>query len=436
VDLKLRVAEMAKNGLIDRGHASTYLADLEEVNYMDSRRGTRTADWVQKRILTRMRTKLAAAGLDTDALLVCDTEDRSTNVYGQYRQNGVPVKSQVFVTKSLYSSLPYLQNIVVLSPSRTNIFDRVRSINSTDGPILPHEYNKLDGYMVYITGRKKGDREAALAFFQKMRVTLIDMEVLEKKEKASPRSAQVVKPRLKGLAKLAFVTRQNKHYVDTARARSEDSERIAEPEFVLVNNRASSGTDTAFPLFDNESSKALVEVFGEVGGIANTPSQYEVWRKKYPSAYAYITPRVLDYVRNSTAIREYFASAQNKVWEYVSAQRNGQYGLVDTVYKTKELRKYFHIVDERTALDKHYTTLLHQVLSRAQEKEHGLTPLLQEEARGWINCPLKPELTAMLDKCAKSQMLRLLDLHSLDRFIANQETKKKTLQTFFYALNN
>jgi hypothetical protein len=62
--------------------------------------------------------------------------------------------------------------------------------------------------------------------------------------------------------------------------------------------------------------------------------------------------------------------------------------------------------------------------------------VLRNEAKSWIDAPLKPELTAMLDKCAKSQMLRLLDLHSLDRFITNLETRKKTLQTFFYALNN
>lgn len=437
MDVTKRVTKLSAAGYVDRGRVQTFLEDLKGINYTADKQhrsysrygGDRhKTDWLQRRVISKLLIKLAAAGLEQDALLLCDSNDRSLRY--EYSQYPKPVKASIAAPKNLYTCLPYLRNIVVLATSRTDICERVRNLDTDDGPLESNEYQYLDGFLVYIAGRKKGDLEKAQTFFAKSKMTVIDMTELEEVEEKPVKTKDPV-VRLKGLPTLRSVLSMSSKYINTGLARESSAERVLVPEFVTLNQSKNSGVTNELPWFDNASTKALITLFGDVCGLANSSAQYETWKKKFPDAQTYLVPKVMDFVRNSKAIQTYITKSQSKASDYWHELKEFSGYIVPSIYNSPHISKHFGITDERNATEALYYTLL-----MCMYNYWGLDTAVMTEIRGWMDAPLDPKIKGLLDQAADSKMLRIIDLNQFDRLMVDPLTSKKAMQMFFYALKN
>lgn len=418
-DLSKRVLELSKAGLISRGLASTYLKDLMQAkkfsNYTDVSEATQ---WLHRNVLGKLATKLSAAKLNVDSMRVYDLHVGSVhgNVYQLTK----------YAPRNIMCCLPYLQSIVVLTNTIAEIGTRVQYLSNS-----PLKGQHLSAFIVFSLSRKKDIADAERAFWNKSGMTVLDMTKLEAPQE-KPQPKQPAKPRLKGLPALSTMIDPTTHRVSTDNVyRHGETARVTEPLFIL-RNESKGVYRSNLSNFNSETTQVLIDLFGDKVGICNTRTQYENWKEKFPTDYAYLPKAVLDFCSKNQNIKEYLAHAKHNVVAFVDTHDEIEsYAVVNILYKTPFMAKLVGFTDKRTKEERAYCLLLEYIYSN-----WGLDAALNKEIAAFWKCPINPKLEKLVLKAGKSTLIGGIDVSQMIRLMNDPKTKEKATKMFFFALNN
>ena len=364
-DIKLRLIEMSKAGQLDQGLVQTYLRAMEEVQSPYQRYYRENTSWLQKHVIARIAGKLTKANLPIeDHLYVYDPEDSNAVRSGYDRRENSLIPADKVCPKHLFNALPYLRNIVVLVTSTRNLQERIKKHD------VFKEMGDAYGFVVYRTGLKKSTKEGAIAFFNASNMRVVDLTFKQSWE-LDPVNKVPVVPRKKpkvGIACLSSVYTDKGRYIDLMRFTDEDAARIIEPEFIAeVSLRAENSKSNFGYDWCDQSSRYIVELFGDKGGITNK-SDVAV---KYKAAGAkdfkeYVQEKVSAYMITSPTIQEYWAFNINRVRNVHSVDHTS---LLETIYANPALRAEYGLVNNLTDEDKKYIYIWNQMMHRWHRNE-------------------------------------------------------------------
>jgi hypothetical protein len=416
-DLKYRLTEMSKTGLLNRGLVQTFLRALEKVgqsritwNMYDRE----DSDWLQKNVLGRLSNKLMKAGLPVDGLCVLDSNDTHApqGTYGRSVEPIVPVRE--VCPKHLFNTLPYLRNIVVVTTSMTNLWARCQRHEVFE------RLGKDQGFIVYRTGMKLKVKEDALTFFKASGMEVVDMTFKQSWE-IDPTKPTYIAPRKKakiGIPKLSCVLTSHNN-INTAQLQLDVVERIEKPEFVhLVSVRDDTDRGHLGYHWRNGASKIIVDLFGDKGAITNMTNTatkyYEQGAKKLDD---YVYEKVGDYLKTIPTIAEYWAYKPDRVVKAVNM--NSTNDLIELIYDSEVLRKEYKLVNNLTATDKMYLKLYEHII---YESRHNKVPdPIAEATKHLDSIPVHPDNVVLLSKFLNNKLLKVVNSTGLATLIRNQD---------------
>lgn len=415
LDVEYRVRKLVDAGLVDKGLATTYLKAVAETKQKPRYHNHRVpTDWLHRRVLGKLISKLTAAGLP-NKLYIRDYSDHTTESSSDHTvlaRNAVPT--------SIFNLIRYLDNTVVITQSKFNVMDRYQE-----------HFQGKDGFIFYLAGRKKDELEAVQKFFASTKMKVIDLTKIKPKPVNVIPSAKIApKPKKQGLVGMKSVAEPN-GTLNTRQAHFEDASRILSPEFVVQVNTRQSSEFREFVGINRTASELIVKMFGDKGGIATNTVQYKNWSKKYKTAFDYLKPIVLDYVTKSSNIERYVGLSADKATNYsCHLSTYAASKIAKAIYREPLLLKALGIADPRTPEEKQYCELFFAYINRFNDPE---VIALRDKLEA---IPLDPKAKAVIDKASKAKLISCVDLSQLRLQLGTPSQAKKAMQMFFYALNN
>lgn len=419
-DVTRRLQAMVESKLLDRGKVQTFLRELNGVRENCGpkiywRKKIERTDWLQRRVIAPLLSRLSKAGLATNKLFSCNSED--LNWEFNHRE-GVPplVVAKQVSPRHLLTTLPYLRNIVVITTRRQNLESRAyeHEIFKTTG--------QYEGYLVYVSGRKKGELEAVRQFFAKEGMCVVDLTLVDEQEKVvQTRVMQVRKPPKKGIAKLSVILNRD-HFDLREMIDAEEDGLIENPEFVLQMSLRNS-TPEVHP-WRRTHIIQLIRLFGDKGGVTNNTATYNKWLGKGAVSFMdYVEDKICEYIMHNPRIET--------CWGYridALGRATPQSSLLHAIHSNQTLSKEFGLVNPLTEMDKTYLDLW-APLSRTYSVFSG-DPKIAKLLEWFAAIPTAPSLIH-LNKKLSSHLISYLDIGQICRVISRGEPKELTqLVTF------
>lgn len=339
-DIRFRIEQMVAGGLLNRGLAQTFLRELSKLVTYGGQFSRGKTEWVQRHVVARLCTKMLVTGLDVTRLMAFDSTLQ--NAPKNYYNRDVPplVEASKMQPTHLFSTLPYLRNIVVLSTSRSNLWERVKRHETFA------EQGKHQGFLFYHVPMKKTDKDAAMAFFQQSGMIVVDLTVKQawEIEEEARRPVYVAPPRKPpkvGLPKLK--TMQSSHWLDFKYSLADEAERTENPEFLLLASMGQKDTRDRLDPWNTEETRIILELFGDKGAITNNSATATKWYEKGVEKFdTYMRNKVLDFMLTNENIREYWAYHPDRVMEHgdISNHDFPKY-LFKAFYKSPVMRQHY-----------------------------------------------------------------------------------------------
>ncbi len=400
-DIARRLEAMVQAGMLVRGRVATFLRELKTVqkectSHYQWHVTKEHTEWLQRRILAPLMSKLTLAGLSSKKLYVCNSEDSGWKT--NYRE-GVPplVPAAEAKPHHLLTTLPYLRNIVVLTTRRHGLVERA----------YEHEvfkkHGRYQGYLVYVVGLKKGEIEEARQFFGKQGMQVADLTVKDPDEVVvQVRSTTPRKPAKKGIVQLSSLIQGTG--INTQKLNWEDATRIEAPEFVVQVSFRQGTSPYMLGDWDNQNSYQLVRVFGAKGGVTNSTATYDKWIEKGAVSFdQYVREKICSYILNNPRFEEY----QAYHGDHLLSAHSRQSGLINAIYSNELLAKEFGLINPLTDEDKLYLRLW-----MGLKKQYGhYTPNTEIiKVKDWLNgIPAGPVVDA-LSKQFTSPLISFMDV--------------------------
>lgn len=409
-DVINRLQSMVKANLLDRGKVQSFLVALQEVTQVCDQghywsRKVHKNDWLQRKVLAPLMTKLSAAKMDTSKLFVCNREDTAWE--GSYRE-GVPPLVSALKAKPhhLLATLPYLRNIVVITTRRQGLVDRAYKHD------VFKKAGQYDGYLVYVAGRKKGDVEAARQFFAKQGMVIADLTLDSKEDTVDdmPIARTPRKPAKKGLVKLTSILCAGGQGINTEFARQEDAPRIEDPEFVIQLSFRQGTSNYSIGNFSAHASQTIIDLFGEKGGIAASLASLTSWQLKGAKGFnEYVTEKVCSYILNNPNIAAYWSKQSGHVTSAVSHKS----ALIDIIYSTEELANEFGLTNTLSKEEQQYLFLWGELRNQYKYRNDPQITAVDN----WLKTiAVSPEVTELITKL-NSSLTCVLDLSEVRHLI-------------------
>lgn len=402
-DVSYRLNTMVQNNLLDRGKVQTFLRELSKSKVDCSGRrawyvGREKNHWLQRQVIAPLLTRLAKAGLPTQKLFSCSSEDE------RWKRNGrqdvaLLVPATCASPFHLLSTLPFLRNIVVITTTRRDLVNRAyqHEVFKTAG--------KYQGYLVYIAGTKKGELEAVRQFFAQtgMRVADLTLNVT-----APVRAPVTCKPAKKGIPKLTTIL--NGTRIDITRFTREDAERIEDPEFVLQVSLRSGNPTNYIPGWSHSNSTTLLNLFGHKGGITNNTATYDKYIAKGAVRFdEYVHLKICKYILDNPRIKSYWAYSK----EHLGNLNDHASQLVTAIYSNEALFKEFGLINPLTDEDRVYLNLWDGVCKNSSSRKEV------KEVQSWLaSIAPAPEVQALAIKLTFS-WIKYLNTDELRRAFQN-----------------
>jgi hypothetical protein len=419
-DVTRRLTMMAANGLLNLGMVQTFLKEVNGVRreYRNRQVGIYDQhnwvnDWLQRQVIGPLSVKLRDAGIDYKRLYVCDPDDmnKGANFYQSNVQPLVPaVKAK---PGHLFAQLPYLRNIIVLSSAIAELRDRTKKHQ------VFKELGEYPGFLFYHVSKKISEKDAAIEFFKKSGMVVVDLTFRQEWEQADATFIISVpvprKPTKKGLTALTSIISKKTKGISTPLCRKEDAPRTMEPEFaVLVSIRQGEPTNV-LSKWDDISSKYIVELFGAKGGITNNSLMHANWAKKgVKDIDVYAREKVCEYITNSTAIKEYWAYKHERVIETYNVDYYKQ-DFVKLVYSTALLRKEYSLVNNLTEEDNKYLYMWGEITK--YNNHRNSMPEVETVMKMLAAIPLHPANVIAVESMKKNKLYKLIDKNGLQSLI-------------------
>lgn len=357
-DIQLRVKEMVKAKLLDRGLSQTFLRALDLVQ-TKGHYNREANEWLQRHVVGRLAGKLIQAGLEVhDRLFAYDPDDQNAPRNG-YNIDSTPIVSAARISpKHLFNTIPYLRNIIVIATSNRNLYDRCRK----------HDvFKKLGdqyGFMYYRVSMRKRDKEEALKLFHASGMQVVDLTVKQPWEidPRNPSTPTVRKKAKVGVARLDSVKIVNGIYLPNFT--HDDAVRITDPEFMVEVSLRNDVPKSSFNYdWGDAATRTIVDLFGEKGGITNNSAIMTKWtgEKGAKQMTNYVQEKVSAYMMTSPTIQEYWAFNIDRV---KSAESVDHSSLLHTIYASPTLRAEYGLVNNLTPEDKKYILLWERLLEK------------------------------------------------------------------------
>jgi hypothetical protein len=415
-DIFNRVDAAMKAGVGDRGLLQSYRAALLKEKLSKYRE----SDWFHKQIAGPLLAAMSSAPEDklakSPVKKVPDVSVDRLLAYGHmhsihshsFRDGSASFKGLVVPLVQakklpLDQYLPYLRNIVVISHTKIGVKDALKNVSE-----FRAADNKPYGFLLYHVHRSKAKTEAAIEFFKKRRMVVIDItdqQQLESKETRAP-----VITRKKGLACASSALVADR--VDLSLVMLNDVKRIEKPEWISKVSTSDYATNGGnFDKFSNEDTVAIVRLFGSVGGIYVSSLQ----KKNYTSNGAV---HLVKYVHDKVCAE---IMSNPRIKEHLSLKVSGAPHYWDSFCSSELLAKEFGLVTNITEQDRLYLQLYNSLLDKS-----------------YYNRTTYPELTKVMAYSAAIQVntvaitlvdnLKAID-HYLDvrNFVSKLKSKSSTL---------
>jgi hypothetical protein len=436
-DIRERLTGMSQAGLLDRGTVQSYLSFMGQVQ-KDHRQHFSASEkyaggsWLVRHVIAPLMVKLVEAKMPTHALSVYDPDDLAHERSGSKMTYLIPAMSAR--PAHHFKQLPYLRNIVVLSCSRMNVTDRLYHKH----PVFK-EMGSYAGFLFYHVGLKKADKEAARAFWAKSGMTVVDIIDRQAYEPEPARSEYVPAAKREkkvGLPKLAVI-RDTKHGGLNIRLwRQEDVERIEHPECVVQLAINKGAPENSFGSFDREASKLVVQLFGDVCGVApasNVLTQYH--KKGIPHLETFVQTKLTEALTTRPSIQQYFAFSIERVLD-VYGLEDAQAELMTAIYATPELRKEFGIINNLSDEDRLYLALYEAKQSRYYHRENDWMRELKNQID---KIELDPANLKLVERIKNNALVGIFSQGGLKEVFTgtnlNPAEKKKVIDAILTILN-
>lgn len=270
-DILRRLEGLEQSGFGNRGMIQTYRKEL-----IDERKlGVRYSDWLMKRVIAPLITKLEyTEGMSPKGLRCLVQGSMNTTIHG-YK---TLIDASKMGTLPIIDQLPYLRNIVVLAYNRNDVFERMGSF-----PIMRHWLGDSLNTLVYIVSRNTKRATIAREFFQKQGVVLIDMTIAqpwEHKDIIVPniRLAPAT-PRKKGIPALSNM-RNGNLLINPKRSLlfDENAVRLMTPKaFIKLNPKS---VANRLDGHNAGHSRLIIESIGDVTGVVVNANQENKYTKE------------------------------------------------------------------------------------------------------------------------------------------------------------
>lgn len=416
-DWKIRLIEMSKAGMLDRGKVMTFLRALDAYtgnfnSYWNDR--TDNSKWLQKSIIGPLMAKLKNHGLDPHRLYVHDQEDARRGSYATYELPLIPVERAS--PKHLLNAAAYLRNIVVVTTNKRGAMQRAER-----HPLFK-TMGSTQGILFYHLGSRQKDRDLGLEFFKASGMHVIDLTVRQDWEPAKVKLVATLKVvKAPGWAALSSII-NDANVMDFRFSKEPNVARVTAPKFVLNVSMASGEYTNKTHYYDTRAMRTIVEFWGNEGVITNNDTLNE--KLKGLGAVPlddFIREQVLKYITTSPNMVKYWSLRR----ELLIGSTGVSSDLVDRVLASATLRKEFGIVHDLTPKDEKMLYLYQRVVGSVGSYDH-LWPDDFKAAKALIkDIKPAPEGVAMVQKLAASPLLRLLNFTEFEQLISDKRTDKK-----------
>lgn len=430
-DIKLRLEEMAKAGLIKRGLAQTFIKDMDNVDSKSHWTSRNKSTWFQRRLVKPLLTKLMASGLDHKRLYTYDSNihDAPSSYSGK-----MPIVPAIKAKPHhLFTTLPYLRNIVVISASQKDVWNRAKRHKVFE------ELGHSDGFFFYHAPLKQTEKDKSIQFFKDQGMQVVDLTVRQEWEEepvVMPKVVREKKPPKKGITALSCVAHPDMHKVMLGNAQDEDAVRIENPEFVVLVSFNKDTSQYLLPNWDQKTSAIIVKLWGDKGGITNSPVTVHKWKEKGAKVFAdYVNTKVVEYIKNSATIKEYWAFKPQRLHEKVHYDLQP---MINVLYENNATAALFNIKNNLTDEDKLYLSLWEFMTNSAGRRyDHQRTPEVNALMVELDKIPLDPANDDVIKKFQNNKLLKLIDVRHFNNIMmdAASSEAKKALEVLVLVLN-
>lgn len=390
-DLVHRARTLAKAGFVDRGRAACFIDDIEktqtEFNQYNWRRPNNL--WLQKRVIAPLIMKLKAAGLQ-ESLYIMDSLDHGMNLSRNEKREIMPAVQ--CTGRHSFINLPFLRKIIILTFSRNDMQSRYtkwRFHNDTSMHVQ-------DGILVYQVSRKKGGENEAITFFKRLGYEIINLCV----KQAWEVEKEDIRPKVKGptpkkgVPTLSAMVKQDKS-ISLSYAKLDTAKRIQNPEFVfLAPIRGCIPDNTIYP-FDALTTKAIIELFGDRGGLAANTNQYNVYtRKGAMSAKEFLSEQLHKKIIDNKDFVHFFANSSDKLQRVMNEKRNYDYDheFLKLIFDTPEIMREFNITQVLSDNDRKYWKIFQSI-----DRHYRNDDKIMEIDKLYRDTPLSKDVLALKD---------------------------------------
>jgi hypothetical protein len=329
---------------------------------------------------------------------------------------------------NLFNSLPYLRNIVVVSLGLHEAADRCNQ----------HEvFKKLgdfNGCLFYHASKKLAEKTAALEFFNKSGMVVVDLTGPSDTFNARNRRSNVVTPLVRKAKKKGLVCLSSVIYgakINTALSRVEEAKRVTDPEFVITIPIRQDLPKTQLNYWDSATSRVIVDLFGAKGGVVNNIAMEKVWVAKGAKKFDdYLMEKLCHHISTSPTIHEYWAYSPSRVIEKYDMPSEVKL-MLNFLYTHSVTRAELKVVNNLTEEDKKYLQLWQHYVCynsrnmsvEATQVKHLLNKLV-----------LHPVNESIVDKLKKNIFLRLMDVSEFTELVKDPKATPAQISKAFEIL--
>lgn len=382
-DILNRVEAVMKAGVGDRGLLQSYRAALLKQKLPEYRE----SDWFHKQIVGSVLTAIKKdSEMSSDRLLAyghmyARKESSFYDGCDSFKEVVIPLVQAKKLPLDQY--LPYLRNIVVISHTKIGVKDALKNVTE-----FRAADNKPYGFLLYHVHRSKAKTEAAIEFFNKRRMVVIDITDQQKLESKETRASAI--PRKKGLACVSSALVADR--INLSLTALNDAKRIEKPEWISKVNTSVYATNGGnFDKFSNEDTAAIVRLFGSVGGIYVSSLQ----EKNYTSNGAV---HLVKYVHDKVCAE---IMSNPRIKEHLSLKVSNAPYYWDRFCSSELLAKEFGLVINITEQDRLYLQLYNYLIDKSYYNRTTYPELIKAMAYSTA-IQINPEAIKLADSLKKA----------------------------------
>ena len=404
-DITYRLLKMVDAGLLQRGVVQTWLAALSKVDTNHKHMQYADTDWLQKRVLGPLITKMTQKNIDYKRLYVYDGSDCNApkSSYGAAKQ---PVVEATRVRpQHHFSTLPYLRNIVVMNRSRVDISTRAYKHD------VFKQMGNYEGFLFYHIGMRKNEKDNAEAFFKAQGFVVVDLTIPFPWEVhatttvgVTPRAAKKV-----GLPSLTNI-RTKHNNINIRRYKDPGAVLITEPEAVVLLPFDKRSSSDCFSRWDREATRIIVDLFGDKIGVASSTTNQATWVKKGVVEFeTWIRDKLFTFMKTNVNLQEYWGYDLAKAMDKVGSEKGKD--LMRMMYRHEVLRTEFDLVNHMTAEEKLYLALYRKLV----DSYHGRSPADILLVKAHLDAvPVQQASIDLVKLCKASPFIGMLDTEELE----------------------